>query len=351
MLTAGGGKPYMMLIKAAECASTLWFTKKRKIKLLIEMRQIFLEILRNAYVAYFHETDLVQRESYLYNVFLQSIDLAVNDVKYHNNNINDWNQSEIFFLRSKKKDDRESLSFSVKNEPKKVARRKSSSLSRFSLVSFHSEHGNASDYDEDMRTARNRAKIFKSNVCRALAFKKCHEMAENKLQMYVNRFDDLEDTGMQAQHKIMQSALEQVLSESRDQVCFADELLEDACDKDLEIISSFYCAMIVILKLIQFIASKVEDDLLGKQEARNYVRIMTEKLAQVEYKSVEWLAELMCERNHISMSCIESDTDMNADEKFDSDCDDNFDPQHADATTVSNVSSTQTTNYGTLSSS
>lgn len=342
----------MMLIQAAECAADNWFMKKREEKLLIEMRQIFLEILGKAYANYYSEDDLAQHESILYDVFVQSVDLAVNDVKSNNEPINDWVHTEGFFVGSMKKDDTEYIK-------REEGRAQSTVRRRASLISFHAVDADTLDHDEDMRTARKKAKKLRLNVCRALAFKKCHEMAEKKLQMYVNRFDDLDDACMQSQHGIMESALDQVLSESRDQVYFADELLaEAASDKDVEIITSFYCAMIVIRHLIKFIESKVEEDLLGKQEARKYVRIMNEKLAKVEYKCVEWLAELMCEK-HSGMVSVPSYGTMQSDmdlikEEFGSDSDSDYDeasshPQNAnDATTTSYIGSQQTTSYGTL---
>ena len=352
-LVCGGGKPYMMLIQAAECAADHWFMQKREDQLLIEMRQIFLEILGKAYATYFREADLAQHESILYDVFVQSLALAVNDVKNNNEPINDWVHTESFFVGSTKKDEKEYMKHEEARAQSTVAR-------RASLISYHAVDADILDHVDDMPTARKKAKKLRLNVCRALAFKKCHEMAERKLQMYVNRFDDLDDANMQSQHEIMQSCLDQVLSESRDQVSYADELLhDDASDKDVEIITSFYCAMIVIRQLIKFIESKVEDDLIQKQEARKYVQIMNGKLAKVEYKCVEWLAELICQK-HISTEfppsydTMKSDMDLIKGE-FGNDYDSDYEealshPQNADATTTSNIiDSQQTTNYGTVS--
>lgn len=183
-------------------------------------------------------------------------------------------------------------------------------------------------------------KRLRLDVLRAIAFKRGHEMAESKLELYVNRFDDEEDASMQAHHQITTSAFEQVLLESRDQVRFADEMLEDeVSDKDLEIILSYYCAKIVIRRLSKFTECKAEEGLIGKQEARNYLRTMMEKANQTESRTVERLAELRLESRSKSqhLSSLESIHYDVEDIKTSTDC--NIDPHISDTIGANNTKS------------
>jgi len=108
-------------------------------------------------------------------------------------------------------------------------------------------------------------------------------MARKKLQMYVNRFDDMDDSGMQACQEMIQAALEVVLSESRNQSKLADDLLDDAAtENDLVIVQSHHCAMLLLRQLIKFTESKVEDDLLGKQMGRKYVKMFEERVRETD---------------------------------------------------------------------
>merc|ERR1712166_528512 len=85
---------------------------------------------------------------------------------------------------------------------------------------------------------------------------------------------------------------ETVLSESRDQVTFADEMLEkEVDDRDLHIILSHYCAKILIRRLRKFTEQKAADGLIGKQEARTYLRGMKDKINEIEAIMVQRLAE------------------------------------------------------------
>tara|TARA_B110001450_G_scaffold232265_1_gene234744 strand:- start:191 stop:769 length:579 start_codon:yes stop_codon:yes gene_type:complete len=163
-----------------------------------------------------------------------------------------------------------------------------------SLVTLNNNAGEK--HSEKAKISMKRLRI---DVLRAIAFKRGHEMAESKLQLYVNRFDDEENATMQAQHEVTASVLKQVLSESRDQVRFADKMLEDeVSDKDLNIILSYYCAKIVIRRLSKFTEIKAEDGLISKQEARKYLRSLKEKSDQSESRTVELLAELRLENHH-----------------------------------------------------
>jgi len=154
-----------------------------------------------------------------------------------------------------------------------------------SIVSF-----NSSDQQIAQRTQISMKRI-RLDVLRALAFQNGHKMAETKLQIYVNRFDDKEDESMKARHQVTQNSLETVLSESRGQVSFADEMLEEVSDKDLEIILSQYCAKILVRRLYKFIAIKSQEGLIGRQETRKYMRSMKDTIREIESSTVERLAE------------------------------------------------------------
>jgi hypothetical protein len=357
---AGEGKQYMSLLKAARRASdhglAVVVSEKHKNELLIiEMRQIFLELLREAYKLSheFFELDQKQHNGFLFDVLTQSVDLAINDVRYDHKPIDDWQHTEIFFRWNRVNIESYSSSMRMSSEVSlnsasqrdsnlrrrtKTPNKRESGLSLGSslrsLVSFDNNTA-----DKDVAKAKISVKRLRLDVLRAIAFQRGHEMAESKLQLYVNRFDDEEDASMQAQHQITTSALKQVLSESRDQVRFADEMLEDeVSDKDLEIILSYYCAKIVIRRLSKFIECKAEEGLIGKQDARNYMRTMNEKANQTESRTVERLAELRLERSKSKhLSSLESIHDDVGDIKTSTDC--KVDPHNSDTIGANNTKS------------
>ena len=142
---------------------------------------------------------------------------------------------------------------------------------------------------------------LRADIRRAMVFMICHNMARKKLQMYVNRFDDMDDSGMQACHEMIQAALEVVLSESRNQSKLADDLLEDAAtENDLVILQSHHCAMLILRQLITFTESKVEDDLLGKQMGRKYVKAFEERVRETDIECDIQLATMR--RTHASQT-------------------------------------------------
>jgi len=327
-IIAGDGKQYMSLINAAKRASnhdtSTVECEKQKQKLLIEMRQIFLELVREAYKLSLNcfELDHKQHSGFLYELLVQSTNLAINDVRYENKPIVDWQHTEIFvhwkivkrgassssvgmpsqvpFNSSSKLESNLRRRIPIvddSNESNPANRRESAVSLRSSLMSLVTLNNNAGEkHSEKAKISMKRLRI---DVLRAIAFKRGHEMAESKLQLYVNRFDDEENATMQAQHEVTASVLKQVLSESRDQVRFADKMLEDeVSDKDLNIILSYYCAKIVIRRLSKFTEIKAEDGLISKQEARKYLRSLKEKSDQSESRTVELLAELRLENHH-----------------------------------------------------
>ena len=319
---AGKGQQYISLLNATKRASEqqsalaathTTISEEFKMELLVEMRQIFLELLREAYKVELElgELDQKQHNGFLFDVLIQSVDLAVNEVRYDNKPIEDWQHTEIFFRWDRKKKERSSASLRMSSSEIEagpplastlpssriqrgttirhsvVGRNASFTSSLLSIISFDNNSENRS-----VERTQVSMKRIRLDVLRAITFKHGHKMAETKLQLYVNRFDDEEDESMRARHRVTQSALETILSESRDQVCFADEMLEDeVSDKDLEIILSHYCAKILVRKLINFTERKSKEGLIGKQEARTYMRSMKDKIGQIESSTVEELTE------------------------------------------------------------
>merc|ERR1712238_153901 len=287
---ADGGKPFMSLVRASTHASSKVgaYSEKWKTELLIEMRQIYLEILREAYKQCLDTLEL--DNDFLYESLRESVDLAINEVRYDHKPIGDWHHLELFFRWNKAKKRKSLQSSSMRTS---FANSKGAYPSE--LMSLTSMYYNAA---EDIAICEAKAAIsvkrLRLDVLRSIAFKRGHIMAESKFRFYVNRFDDKEDESMQAQHKITTTAMEQVLKESRDQVRFADALLDEdeVSSDDLEIILSHYCAKIVIRRLSKFTELKAEDGILVKKEARKYLSALTEKAGQIDSITVERLAEL-----------------------------------------------------------
>jgi hypothetical protein len=333
---AGGGQQYMNLLQVTRRASE-HISKTAEIEfknqVLIDMRQIFLELLREAYKFSIEvgELDAKNHGGFLSDVLMQSVDLALNDVRYDDMPIDDWKHTEIFFrwdrltrehsgsikmsanrgqhsgsirmnsnrgpinsgigssnLHKRKSSRRVSLGSAEKNDIH--AHRVSNISFTSSLLSIISAEN--SNTERKVESTKLSAKRIRVDVLRAIAFKHGHSMAEAKLQLYVNRFYDEDNQSMRDRHQLSQSTLETVLSESRDQVAFADEMLEkEVDDRDLHIILSHYCAKILIRRLRKFTEQKAEDGLIGKQEARTYLRGMKLKINEIEAIMVERLTE------------------------------------------------------------
>ena len=333
----GGGQQYMNLLQATRRASdhiSETAEIEYKHQLLIEMRQIFLELLREAYKFSIEvgELDAKNHGGFLSDVLMQSVDLALNDVRYDDLPIDDWKHTEIFFrwdrltrehsgsinMTANQGQHSGSIRMNSNRGPinsgigsSNLHKRKSSRkvslesaekkndihANRVSNISFTSSllsiiSAENSNTERKAETTKLSAKRIRVDVLRAIAFKHGHSMAEAKLQLYVSRFYDEDNQSMRERHQLSQSTLETVLSESRDQVTFADEMLEkEVDDRDLHIILSHYCAKILIRRLRKFTEQKAADGLIGKQEARTYLRGMKDKINEIEAIMVQRLAE------------------------------------------------------------
>jgi hypothetical protein len=332
----GGGQHYMNLLqvtrRASEHITKTAESEAYKKELLLEMRQIFLELLREAYKFSIEvgELDAKNHGGFLCDVLIQSVDLALNDVRYDDMPIDDWKHTEIFFrwdrltrehsgsIRMSSNQGQHSGSIRMNSDRGPInsgigssnlhKRRTSRKVSlgseekndihahRVSNISFTSSllsiiSAENSNTERKVETTKLSAKRIRVDVLRAIAFKHGHSMAEAKLQLYVNRFYDEDNQSMRDRNQLSQSTLETVLSESRDQVSFANEMLEkEVDDRDLHIILSHYCAKILIRRLRKFTEQKAEDGLIGKQDARMYLRGMKLKINEIEAIMVERLA-------------------------------------------------------------
>jgi len=153
-----------------------------------------------------------------------------------------------------------------------------------------SEHSSPSEHHvEKIKLSGKRVRV---DVLRAISFNHGHKMAEEKLKLYVNRFDDEENASMRDRHTLTETTLAQVLTESREQVKFADSMLaKEVDDRELNIILSHYCATILVRRLQKFTEQKADEELIGKQEARLYLRGMQHKFGEIEQRTVERLAD------------------------------------------------------------
>jgi len=338
---AGDGEPYINLLEATRRNSSYHpctngvvsedskddesgYDELECEKLLVEMRQIFLDLLREAYKLELELGELDEKEhsGYLFHVLMESVDLANNEVEHDKKPIEDWKHTRPFFSWNP----RSTFRLSSRSVSKDLQTKVNSARTRTSIVADGTENFEVrtkpsanvknslasvfSDGDtEDCNTAKHKlsAKRIRLHVLRAIAFKHAHEMAESKMQLYVNRFDDQVDASMQARHEITQATLQNILAESRAQVAFADEMLEkEVSDQDFEIILSHYCAKILIRRLMKFTERKADDGLLGKQDARSYLDTMKTKLQRISLRTVERLTNSIHEKHSGS-----SDSDMN----------------------------------------
>ena len=319
------GEHYMHLMHATRRASEVMMTSAKseqyKMELLVEMRQIFFGLLTEAYKLMIEvgELDGKFHNGFLADVLMQSVELALNEVRYDGKPIDDWKHTEIFLRwevltreHTAMGSIRESFTSSTRNVQRGELRNRRRSTRRISIkqgndaedprarpISFTSSLlsliGNDASTDTERGTERSKitAKRIRVDVLRALAFKHAHKMAEAKMKMYVNRFYDDTDESMQMRHRITDDTLQRVLKESCDQVALADAMIDmEVDDRDLHIINSHYCAAILLRRLQKFTEQKASEGLIGKQEARVYVLQIKESLKAIDPNTLKQLAEV-----------------------------------------------------------
>jgi len=240
------------------------------------------------------ELDVTQHNGYLFDILMQSVDLAINEVRYDATPIEDWQHTEILFgwnamTAGLAKDPHAAAPVSSPVQRRTTTRSHRRNISNVSLKSIASiescEH-------QTKKKTQITLKRIRLDVLRALAFRHAHKLADAKLQLYVNRFDDDADETMRARHLATEETLETILSESRDQVALADEMLrEEVSEKDLEIILSHKCAKMLIQRLRMFTEEKSQEGMIGKQEARTYLKRMKEIIVEINSNTFVRLAE------------------------------------------------------------
>ena len=315
----GHGEQYITLLNATKHASRLSLEEPNsrdevKTDLLVEMRQIFLELLREAYKLQEEVGELDdQHKGFLFDILTQSVDLAVNEVRYDNKRIEDWQHTGIFFQWSGILGRRDSLG--TASASSQIQKQNTNDLADQSSHVEASERPRTSAVSvtkslisilegrweqQGKKTTEKDMKRIRLDVLRALAFRHGHKMAEAKLRFYVNRLDTDKDESMQeARHQVSEEALKAILSESRDQVALAEKMLqEQVSDSALEIMLSHYCAKILVRRLQRFTDEKSREGMIGKKETRAYMGKLKEALLKINSSTMEKLAESRVSSNN-----------------------------------------------------
>jgi hypothetical protein len=290
----GHGDQYLRVLDATHRASSGRLSVEHETNtILVEMRQIFLELLGEAYKLQLELGELDEKEDngYMFDVLMQSVALATNDVEHEDSPIEDWKYTQLFrFMeRGRATEDGSSLLGDADPPGPSVAsggsflgstppRAGLAWLLSGSAASATSEAHGATDGNVPSRD-RAAARQLRLDVLRALAFKEGHELAATRMRLYSDRLRDLGDDTVR---EVVHPAILQCLEESRRQVEEAEQMLEhEISDRDLEIILSHYCARILIRRLMKFTERKVEDGLLGKIEGRKYLKDLDRRIRKI----------------------------------------------------------------------
>ena len=247
-----------------------------KQKLLVELRQVFLELLAEAYNLQQEMGELDVKhigDGDIHDVLIHSVDLATNAVEHDKSPIEDWKYLCLF------------SSFNVGRSHSITGDVSNSILLRPSLLqSFVSDDSNAS---EDLKRRKRSLRRIRNEILKAMAFKEGHKMAETKLRRYANRIISSSSSN-DILLDVIQPTLQQVLDESQAQVLKADESMEENIDeKDLDFYMSHYCARILLYRLKNFTERKYEDGLVSKFEARKYLADFDDRIGNLVNSSLE----------------------------------------------------------------
>jgi hypothetical protein len=99
------------------------------------------------------------------------------------------------------------------------------------------------------------------------------------LALYINRIE-IQATSDKSQ--LFRAILEQVELESFIQAQQAAEMMErEICQEDLVVVMSHYCARILVRRLMKFTERNAQDGMLGKTKARNYLKMMDERIRDI----------------------------------------------------------------------
>ncbi|KAL3916191.1 MAG: hypothetical protein SGILL_005292 [Bacillariaceae sp.] len=292
-LQAAGGNQYLQVVEMTHRVSETIANAAEKEQMLVEMRTIFLELLNEAYNMHLDmgELDLQEDNGFLFETLQASVNLAKNEVEHNHSKIQDWKWTQKFLFLDTQFGGRSSSIVSSADESSELqmqrAPRSSSLLSLRSNMSV---------------TSRKKvsAKRIRQDVVRAIAFQQGHEIARAKLELYINR---MEPQATDAKSETLRAILEQVKEESLKQVCLANETIEqEMCKDDFLVAMTYYCARILVRRLMKFTERKADDGMIGKSEARQYLSMMDARTREI-VKGV--LDQLMNEQEQRESSLLE----------------------------------------------
>lgn len=231
-------------------------------ELLVAMRQIFLELLNEAYILQqeMGELDAEYENGFIYKALQTSVNFAMNEIEHSRSKIDDWKW--IYQFRS-------------------VGHGLMGSIQAATSLNFSTS---LDDFDF-AGEKKSDSSMLRKDVIIGLAFYEGHKMAEMKLESYVNRIDSHSDSNVE-----VKQILRQVLEESREQRLKASEMIDNEVKQnEKEIILSCYCARILIRRLLDFTKRKAEDGLLGKIEARKYLCDMENRIKTIVSVAIDQL--------------------------------------------------------------
>jgi hypothetical protein len=209
----------------------------------VEMRQLFLELLSQAYCKEMTKGELHEREDSGFNadLLMQSVLFAAADVD-HQEPIHDWEYINNFRLYEDAK------SFVIRKYQQATGRKQDA------CWTFHYQK---------KRTA----------VIRALAFIEAHRLAEKRLKSYVDSFASI-SVSMEEEFSIaaFRSATEIVLDESAKQVAEAQKILDRIACEQLHSMISHYACTILLHRLATFVERNTSDGILTKKEAKVFLK-------------------------------------------------------------------------------
>lgn len=291
------GEQFIRVLQATNrAASFRVMSEEVQREIVVEIRQVFLELLGEAYHHQLDVGELDEKEDnrYLFDLLMHSVALATNSVEHDHSPIEDWQYTEIFRFthlgqrHSPVSDDElptmSSMTTSSSLDPNPERPSFLSAVATYLSAVFlnsltHDGGGGGLDVTASAVRKMLTAKAIRYDVLRAISFKEGHEVAETKLQLYSNRLDDMDEMSVR---DVIQDAVRQCLEESRKQTHLADEMLQKEITKqDLEIILSHYCARILIRRLMTFTERAVEDGVLGRIQGRLYLKEMDEQIRSI----------------------------------------------------------------------
>jgi hypothetical protein len=279
-LYEAGGSQYLQVVNLTREGSGNGNKDQDKEELLVEMRQIFLELLCEAYNLQLEmgELDTQEDKGFLFETLQASVNLAKNEVEHSSSSIQDWKWTEKFLI----------LENALGGRPAPA-----SGTSDLNEVPTATEtiEGQESVTRKAMSAGR-----IRQDVIRAIAFQQGHKMARTKLALYINR---IEFQATSAKSQLFREILEQVQLESLTQAQLATEMMErEIRQEDLVVVMSHYCARILIRRLMKFTERNAQDGMLGKTNARNYLYMMEERIRDIVQVVLDQLDHPQTEQSH-----------------------------------------------------